>query len=55
MTRSIEAFGRWGGRMRPPLREREDLSGEPLQNFLAQFLRLAEEFLVFEEDAIQFE
>ena len=40
------------GRMRPSPSE-PSLGGQALQNFLAQFLRLAERFLVFDEDPVQ--
>jgi hypothetical protein len=41
--------------MRPPLRETEELHRQALQDFPAQFLRFAEKFLVFDEDAVQLE
>ena|SRR5271165_3747679 len=43
-----------GGRMRPPpTRALQGLRCQALQNVFAQFLRFAEKFLVFEEDAIE--
>ncbi len=42
--------------MRPPLREMgKILRGQTLQDLFAQFLGFSEDFLIFDEDAVQFE
>jgi len=51
---ALAGFARLDSRGRLFLREIEELRCQALQDFLAQFLRLAERFLVFDEDAVQF-
>ena len=53
MLSTLAGFARLGGRERPPPTLVVVKRCQTLQDFLAQFLRFAEKFLVFDENAVQ--
>jgi len=51
----IGGFARWADECVLRYVRREDLGCQALQNFFAQLLGLAEKFLIFHKEAIQFQ